>query len=446
MAKRIRLIQNQVAEIIKERTGLKRFLYGYDNKLPNNLLRAINDSGTATNCVRAIASFTQGEGFINEQTKVLKINKYQNANQFLYEIAQPTAIFEGFCLRILVNFSGEIQSIYKVGLKEIRREADSSKGDFRWNPRMGERDYRKDEDRFLKEFDPYLTPAQRAEALKQEMSNTGEQEGTIYYPFKTKEFDFGDIYPIPDANSGLEDIISDASLQRLEKRNITKGFKPNVSVAMGGKIDDQTKDENGFTESDYFDETLKAFIGDEASSVLILEGQTPEAMPQITVFPLSEMLDGVDKARLRVANAVCRHFGVPPVLVGLEAPTILGNAQAIYNSLKMFMLMIKSRQQLIIEAFNVLFPTYDFAIKQLNIYDYLPEAVLGSLTTDELRQLGGYPAQETKTSSSQELLINSLNSLSPLVANKVLESLSEEEIRGLVGLTGIKGGLPNATT
>jgi hypothetical protein len=133
-------------------------------------------------------------------------------------------------------------------------------------------------------------------------------------------------------------------------------------------------------------------------------------------------------------------------MIGLEAATILGNAQAIYNSLKMFMLMIKSRQQLIIEAFTVLWPQVDWSIKQLNIYDYLPSEVLAVLTPDELRLLGGYPPQETKTTSSQELLINSLNSLSPLVANKVLESLSEEEIRGLVGLTGVKGGVPNATT
>jgi hypothetical protein len=186
-------------------------------------------------------------------------------------------------------------------------------------------------------------------------------------------------------------------------------------------------------------------IGDEAASVMLLEGQTPEAIPQITIFPLAEMLDGVDKARTRVANAVCRHFSVPPVMIGLEAATILGNAQAIYNSLKMFMLMIKSRQQLIIEAFTVLWPQVDWSIKQLNIYDYLPSEVLAVLTPDELRLLGGYPPQETKTTTAQELLINSLNSLSPLVANKVLESLSEEEIRGLVGLTGVKGG-NNATT
>jgi hypothetical protein len=435
-----RIIQNKVAEITKQRTGYKRFIYGEKDNLPNVLLRSINDSGTATACVSRTASFIQGEGFIEEVAKKYRINATQNGNQFLEEIAHPVAIFEGFVLKVLCDISGNVASIYKVGLKEVRK---NTNGEIRYNPRMGEADYLKGEDKILKEFNPHSTPQERAKQVKNELIQYGEQVGTIYYPFKAKEFDFGDIYPIPDSNSGLEDIISDASLQRLEKRNITKGFKPNVAISMAGKTDDQTQDENGKTESDYLDDTIGKFVGDEASSVILLEGQTKDAMPQIVVFPLAEMLDGVEKARIRVANCVCRHFSVPPVLIGLEAANVLGNAQAIYNSLKMFMLIVKSRQQLIIESFNILFPGVDWSIKQLNIYDYLPTEVLASLTTDELRQLGGYAPQETKTSSSQELLINSLNSLSPLVANKVLESLSEEEIRGLVGLTGMKG-VPNA--
>jgi hypothetical protein len=443
MAKSLfRIIQNKVAEITKQRSGFKRYIYGENDNLPNVLLRSINDSGTATACVSRTASFIQGEGFIDEIAQKYRINSTQNGNQFLEEISHPVAIFEGFVLKILCDLSGNISSIYKVALKDIRK---NTNGEIRYNPRMAEKDYLKSEDKTLKEFNPFSTADERAQIVKDQLINYGEQVGTIFYPFKAKEFDFGDIYPIPDSNSGLEDIISDASLQRLEKRNITKGFKPNVAISMAGKTDDQTQDENGLTESDYLDQTIGQFVGDEASSVILLEGQTKDAMPLITVFPLSEMLDGVDKARIRVANAVCRHFSVPPVLIGLEAANVLGNAQAIYNSLKMFMLIVKSRQNLIIESFNILWPNVNWSIKQLNIYDYLPAEVLASLTSDELRQIGGYPPQETKTSSSQELLINSLNSLSPLVANKVLESLSEEEIRGLVGLTGIKGSLPNAT-
>ena len=382
-----RIIQNKVAVITKQRVGLRRYLYGEGDNLPNVLLRSINDSGTATACVSRIASFIQGEGFINENAKKYRINATQNGNQFLEEVSYPVAIFEGFVLKILCDLNGNVSSIYKVSLKQIRRKVD---GQIRYNPRMGEIDYLLQEDKLMDEFNPYSTPQERAIIVRKELETYGEQVGTIFYPFKIKEYDFGDIYPIPDANSGLEDIISDASLQRLEKRNITKGFKPNVAISMAGKTDDLTIDENGKTESDYLDETIGQFVGDEASSVILLEGQTKDAMPQITIFPLSEMLDGVEKARVRVANAVCRHFSVPPVLIGLEVSNVLGNAQAIYNSLKMFMLIVKSRQQLISESFSILFPNVDWTIKQLNIYDYLPTEVLAQLTSDEVRKLGGY--------------------------------------------------------
>ena len=432
-----RFFKNQVADITKQRAGFKRYLYGSNDNLPNILLYSINDSGTATSCVSRLSSFVNGGGFIDEPAKNLKINKYQNANQMLAEISYPTAIFEAFAWRILFRLDGEIGSVYKIGIKELRKQED---GLIRWNPRMGEKDYLKKDDKFLHEYDPQITPQKRAEIIQEELKENGEQLGVIMYNFNCKEYDFGDIYPIPDSNAGLEDIKADAALQRLEKRNIVKGFKPNVIIAMAGKTDDQTLDENNKSESDYLTETLQEFTNEDGSSVCLLEGQTKDAMPSVNVFPLADMLDGVDKARLRVANAVCRHFSVPPVLIGLEAQTILGNSQAIYNSLKMFMLVVTARQQMIIDSFKKLWPQYDWSIKQLNINDYLPHEVLAALSSDELRALGGYPPQETKTSTAQELLINSLNSLSPLVANKVLESLSEEEIRGLVGLTGVKGG------
>lgn len=433
-----RFFKAQVADITQQRTGLKRYVYGTKDTLPNDLLRAINDSGTATACVSRITSFIQGEGFVDEATKTLHFNKNQTANQLLSDISSPVAIFEGFALRILFKMDGTFGSAYKIGLKELRKDKNNR---IRWNYRMGEKDYIQKDDLFLAEYDPKITPEKRAAMLLEEVEKHGQQLGSVMYVFAPKEFDFGSIYPIPDSNSGLEDIQSDAALQRLERRNIVLGFKPNVIISMAGKTDDQTKDENGFTESDYLDDTLRGFTNENAASICLLEGQTKDAMPQVDIFPLAEMLDGVDKARIRVANSVCRHFSVPPVLIGLESPTVLGNAQAIYNSLKVFLLTVKARQKMIENALKFLFPNNDFTIKQLNIYDYLPSEVLAALTPDELRALGGYAPTETKTNTAQELLINSLNSLSPLVANKVLESLSEEEIRGLVGLTGMKGGI-----
>ena len=55
-------------------------------------------------------------------------------------------------------------------------------------------------------------------------------------------------------------------------------------------------------------------------------------------------------------------------------------------------------------------------------------------TVDEVREILGLPSLKTKKSDASEQVINSINSLSPLVANKVLESMTTLEIRALVGL------------
>lgn len=57
-------------------------------------------------------------------------------------------------------------------------------------------------------------------------------------------------------------------------------------------------------------------------------------------------------------------------------------------------------------------------------------------TIQEVRTMLGLPNLEPKKSDNSKEIINAINSLSPLVANKVLESMSAEEIRGLVGLKG----------
>ena len=62
------------------------------------------------------------------------------------------------------------------------------------------------------------------------------------------------------------------------------------------------------------------------------------------------------------------------------------------------------------------------------------QALLQAMTPAELREKAGLPPIEIKTESSVQDVITAINSLSPLVANKVLESMSANEIRALVSL------------
>jgi hypothetical protein len=72
--------------------------------------------------------------------------------------------------------------------------------------------------------------------------------------------------------------------------------------------------------------------------------------------------------------------------------------------------------------------------------------IAANLTKDEIREKLGAPRLEAKTTSTSQDVIDAINSLSPLVANKVLESMTANEIRALVGLIPEQGGqdLPTA--
>jgi hypothetical protein len=59
-------------------------------------------------------------------------------------------------------------------------------------------------------------------------------------------------------------------------------------------------------------------------------------------------------------------------------------------------------------------------------------AVLQAMSTEELREKLGLPPLEVEVNKT----VDALNMLSPLLATKVLENMSVEEIRNLIGLTG----------
>jgi hypothetical protein len=429
-------VKNEIAEIVLQE-GKKRYLYGANDKLPNDLIRAIADSGTATTCVSRLKSFIQADGFADEKSKAFQVNHKQNADDLLSNIAPSSGIFEGFALRVLYRADGSTGSVYRIPLKNLRVMQD---GKFRYNWRMGEKGYKESEDIFFRPYTSNVAPAERLKIISDEIKLHKEQLGEIMLVFQPKEIQFGDLYPIPDCYSGLDDIQSDAALQRQDKRNIKKGFKANVIIAMPGEVDDQTEDEDGKTDQDYLDETLNNFTREDGSSIALLNGKSKDSLPQITPFPVADILNGTAGARDRVPRAVCRHFSVPPVLVGLEVAAILGNTQALVNSMKMFVQIVLDRQRMIERAFIKLWPSMDWTITKINVYDYLDPQIAAKLSADEIREIGGYSPLESKTPSEQEAILSAINALSPLVANKVLESMSEEEIRLLVGLKGNKGG------
>jgi hypothetical protein len=257
---------------------------------------------------------------------------------------------------------------------------------------MGESLYQKRDDLVLLPFEPDLAK-RKVQFEKDLKDHKGKQAGQIITLFNKGMGLYYDKFPIPSYYSGIEDIQSDGGISKLENRNIKKGWRANMVISTG-KIDNELQDEDGHTDKDYFDAMLNGFTGEDASSILHLEGETPEDKPQITVLNIAEMLDATDKATERLATKVCRLIGVPPVLIGIETPGKLGDNQALVNQMKLFNLTVNRLQRMISGALNVAFPDKDFSIKSLSLFDNIPDWVLQKLTDDEIRTIYELPKKE----------------------------------------------------
>jgi hypothetical protein len=417
--------------VVKHTKSEARYLWGSNDLLPQEFLRAISDSGTATSCVSRLRSFVYGNGFIADATKALQVNKDQTANALLSDISYGVGVFEALSLRVLFRADGEIGSVYRVPFKLLRR---ADNGDWIYNKWKGDSRYKKADDVTIPTYNPRATPEERIAMIAEQMQEHGKQLGQILVDFEVKDIDGGDVYPMPDAYAGLEDIETDAALQRLDRRNVKKGFKAQTIIGVPGELDRDTEDEEGMTEQERFNNDLQQFVSEEGKSVFVIESKNPGESVTVDTLDIAPVLNATDDMRDKVSRSVCRHFSVPPVLIGMEVSAVLGNQQALVNSMKIFIETVSQRQEMIERVMKVLYPIHDFTIGKKSLFEYLPNEVLAKLTDDELRAMAGYAPLEKNTPSEQEQILNTLNTLSPLLAAEIVKRMPDEELFKLVGL------------
>ena len=383
-------VKNAIAVIVRNQSNDYYFFGEYDN-LPNTIITAVDNSGTATACIGRLEQFIKADGFIDPLVNAAKANKHQTLAAVLDEISTNISYLNGFALRLIFDNIGQVKKIYNVPIKTLRRKGDH----FEYNPLMGELGKIEGETRFYPEYDPERSPRERMELIANQVAKHGEQLGEILYVFKKGMGRYYDIYPVPRYYAAIEDLISDGKISRLDLRNITQGFRTPVIISTG-PIDDKHKDEEGNTAQDYFDEALEDFSGENASPILHLKGNTEEFKPTITTIDIAQIMDQTDASGQRIAKRVARVMEVPDVLIGMSKEGQLGNVQEVKNQMALFALTIYQRQDMIKQAFDQIKPILsleglpinaDFTISTLKPFDYVPDAVIANLTTEEQKEL-----------------------------------------------------------
>ena len=416
---------------IKESKSTHIYNYDLDNKFPQTLIKILDESPTGTACVERKAEYIYAKGFIDDTAGSLKVNPFQTANDLLNEIKYQASTFECIAVHVSRKADGSVGMIKQVPFELLRK---NSNGDIIFNPTFGESKYNAELDVRYSKFLGTKITTDTLNFLMEEYPN-----GEIIYHFRKKPAKH--IYPIPAYYSSVESIMADAEFGKYKLESVNNSFLPSGILTLVGDVDDNNKDDSGMTEWDYIESQLEAFTGNVKDpsgntgrqKLMVLHAKSKEELPTYTTLNNADILNSANESRKDTASTICSAMGVPPFLIGLDG-TIGFASNIIADNIELFNNSINDLKNLCEDIFKVCFPQYDWSISSLSPIKYIPDSILNDLTADERRALVGYPAKELNVPSEGEKLLSTLNSLSPLIATKILEYIPQDKLLEAIGI------------
>ena len=378
--------------------------WGANNLLPQEALRVLYDSGTATTCIERLGLFINGKGFASELTASTMANPLQTLNQVYAEASAIAAVGFGVAYIIRYTYGGEIGEVYAADVDCLRREKDGDR--FVINQKLAEGKMPVLQNQVYLPYDPLATPAEISEQVIAAAGSEAGYWGHVWFNFTAK---MGrKRYPFPDWWSAKEAIEADAEAPKYDLKQFRDGFFPDAILSVvGKKYDDvplndkwepapgQTQDDEPMTKSPdliALENNIKALKGSQTrSGVMVNVVETKEDLPQIDFIDKGPNSKGLTDATNRIEGRVYRRFGVPPVLCGVAEAGLLGSNQQIVNSIQLFGLVVNPRRALCVEPLAKLFPLLDFTVTPLDPVDYIDPAVAAVMTADEKRATRSLP-------------------------------------------------------
>jgi hypothetical protein len=226
-----------------------------------------------------------------------------------------------------------------------------------------------------------------------------------------------DFYPLPSYTSSLNYAFLSGELSYFAKSNIQNSVFP--SFAMMFPKRPQSEEEKNMIRN-----TIDRLKGSaNAGKAVAFFANSAEQLPKIESLPTNGNDKLFQEASQLNTEQICFSHTIDPILMGIRTTGSLGNGSDIKQAYIIFEKnVVMPLRDMVADIFNeLLFIAKIDADFTINNYQIINEAIV------EL---------EGDTSKTND----ALNSLSPLVATKVLETMTENEIRALASLPPVPGG------
>jgi len=416
--------------IYKEVKGKDYIFYGERNDYPNYLLRIYNNSAKHNAIVTGKVDYICGNGWgvksEDEMQKakafgmIDKVNtKEESLNEVTNKLVTDLTIFGGYYLQVIwTKATGEIAELYHVDYYKVRTNSENS--EFYVS------------DNWLKNDNVNPRPDYETYPAFDPNNPTGSQ--ILYF----KEYRAGvNTYSLPDYRGAISYIELDISIGEYHLNTINNGmFSSKLINLNGGKVSQEEEDriERQFQNK---------FSGSKnAGKFMLAFNDSKENEPSIIDLSGTELDKHFDLLNLTVQTEIFSgHKITSPMLFGIKTEGQLGGRSEMREAYQLFQnTYVNAKQRAIEETVNYLFKFNDI-IADLELkptepisFEFSEAIISANMTQDEIREkLGLAPIEKKETARAQDI-INSLNSLSPLIATKVVESMDVNELRSLIGL------------
>lgn len=415
--------------------------YGVENDYPNYLLNLYRRSAKHNAIVNGKVGYIVGKGWTSEEeTPQAKAfldsptfpNAYDSMNDLTQKLTLDMEIYNGFALEVTWSRGGGIAEICHVDFHRVRADKDEKMFYvYDWYDEYEVRQF------------PQLNQVEQIPAFDPD-NRIGKQ--LFYY----RAYSAGvKVYPLPEYLGGTAYIELDVEIANFHVNNIKNNFWGSYLINFPNGIPTPE-------ESDAIERQMKMKFGgtDNAGRFLVNFSDSPETKPELTPLTPSDLDKQFDILNKTVQQEIfVAHRVTSPMLFGVKTEGQLGGRAEMVESYEIFKATyIEDRVQRIERSVNYLASFNGVTGLKLQptepISEQLSEVGLLQIATkDELREKAGLPALETEEIGGARLVADAINSLSPLVANKVLESMSPNEIRALAALPPKAEGeaLPEAT-
>lgn len=420
---------------IKDSIGLngRYWRWGEQDNFPNVIIDSANDSGTARECIDKLHTFIVGKGIKDKAFLNTQANDYQTWEELDDEISQQLAYIPGIALRVIYNAGGKAAKFYSLPIQNVRRRYD---GQFIYGEELGDPQGFKMFQSWNREVIPAFgtnkSPQEIRKMIASQKAEYGKQVGELLYVFTPGVGLNYKYYPVPKWSAGLNDINADAALSLHEESQVSNNFKGSIIIETR-ELNRTQKDEGEQTEAERFENTIEDASRPDANNVIHLEslGSDGEGT-KITPLNIQHQMDATEKATDRIAKKVCRLYGVPSILLGIETAGKLGNNQELVNYMKLFNLTLQKKWKIKSRMYEKLFPQVpneNFETEPLELFDYVPDELLKRLDIDTLKAM--YNIESIGPSGSPKVTEEVIPETEERQVNEHLKKLTGRERQNL---------------